>query len=90
MKTYPWKDVVEQRRALEAAQGVSLARLRSKFLGLTQKEAAAKTGMAQSGISKLEHRGDHRLSTLRKYIEALDGKLEVVAVFDGRAIRLRV
>ena len=35
--------------------------------------------MAQAEISKMERRDDHLLSTLRRYVEALGGDLEVVA-----------
>jgi hypothetical protein len=44
--------------------------------------------MAQGELSKIENREDHRLSTLRRYIKALGGDLEVVAVFDDKRIRL--
>jgi|SRR4051794_4090032 hypothetical protein len=55
-----------------------------KAAGVTQAEVAAKTGMAQADVS----REDHRLSTLRRYVEALGGELEVSAVVNGRRVRL--
>jgi hypothetical protein len=33
-------------------------------------------------VSRLEHGDDAKLSTLRAYVEALGGRLELVAVFD--------
>jgi Helix-turn-helix domain len=52
--------------------------------GKTQVDVAESTGMDQSDVSKLEQREDldeTMVSTLRRYIEALGGKLELVAVF---------
>jgi transcriptional regulator with XRE-family HTH domain len=56
--------------------------------GLTQEELAAKVDITQSQLSKLERREDHRISTLRRYVKALGGELEVVAVVDGKRIKL--
>ena len=50
---------------------------------------AGKADFAQSELSKIERREDHLLSTLRKYVEALGGELEVVAVLGDKRIRLR-
>jgi hypothetical protein len=44
--------------------------------------------MTQSELSRLESRGDHRISTLRRYVEALGGELEVTALFGGRRVKL--
>lgn len=56
--------------------------------GLTQEALAKKVEITQSQLSKLERREDHRLSTLRRYVSALGGTLEVIAVVGGRRIRL--
>lgn len=56
--------------------------------GKTQVEVAALTAMAQSELSKVERRDDHKLSTLRRYVEALGGELEVVAVLNGKRVVL--
>lgn len=88
MKMREWKDVVKARRDREAELGVNLIRLRRKFLELSQEQVAAKTGMTQSEVSKFEHRGDHLLSTLRKYIQALGGELDIIVELDGKTIRL--
>lgn len=71
--------------------GITLAELR-KQLGMTQKEVASRmhgNGMRQSDISKLERGSDHLISTLKKYVEALGGELQVNAVFGDKTIRLR-
>jgi len=56
--------------------------------GLTQEELAQRVAVTQSQLSKLERREDYRLSTLRRYVTALGGQLEIVAVVDGKRIRL--
>jgi len=56
--------------------------------GLTQEELAQRVTITQSQLSKLERREDYRLSTLRRYVAALGGELEIVAVVDGKRIRL--
>jgi DNA-binding XRE family transcriptional regulator len=57
-------------------------------VGLTQEELAQRVVVTQSQLSKLEHRDDFRLSTLRRYVTALGGQLEIVAIVDGKRIRL--
>jgi hypothetical protein len=42
----------------------------------------------QPEVSKLERRGDIRLSTLRSYVEALGGSLSVVARFEDGDVEL--
>jgi hypothetical protein len=44
--------------------------------------------MSQAEVSRFESREDHLLSSLRRYVEALGGTLEVWAVFDDRKVRL--
>ena len=77
----------EQARANELE--VSLRELR-RISGKTQAEIAEQTGLTQGAISHLEHEVDHKLSTLRKYADANEFDLEVVAVRrgDGRRVQL--
>ena len=56
--------------------------------GLTQEELAKRVEITQSQLSKLERREDHRISTLRRYIEALGGELEICAIVNGKRIKL--
>lgn len=50
----------------------------------TQKDLAAALNIGQDSVSRLEKRSDMLLSTLREYIEAMGGKLEIVARFPNR------
>lgn len=51
----------------------------------TQEDLAAALGVGQDTISRLEHRHDMLLSTLRHYIESVGGRLELVVTLPGQA-----
>jgi transcriptional regulator with XRE-family HTH domain len=55
----------------------------------SQYEIAAVSGVSQMEISRAERRTDHRVSTLRRYVRALGGELEVFARFPRKVVRLR-
>ncbi len=71
----------DNRRALRDALG--LARIRTDR-EVTQVELAVRLDRSQGNISELERRSDVYLSSLREYVEALGGELEINAVFDGK------
>jgi len=76
------------REAIEELVEMDLRALRESA-GKTQAELAELTKLAQSELSKIERRDDHMVSTLRRFIEGLGGRLEVSAVFDDTRITLR-
>jgi hypothetical protein len=76
-----------KQRARSQIEELTLQELR-QGLDLTQVDAARAAQMTQPELSRLESRGDHRISTLRRYVEALGGRLEVAAVFGGRRVKL--
>jgi predicted transcriptional regulator len=47
-------------------------------------------GVSQPRVSKLEHQVDARVSTLKAYVRALGGELEISAVFDDERIPLHL
>ena len=55
---------------------------------LTQQELAEAIGITQGEISKLERRSDMYLSTLRRYVRAMGGELEIVARFPDGQVRI--
>ncbi|HME82766.1 MAG TPA: XRE family transcriptional regulator [Candidatus Eremiobacteraceae bacterium] len=55
---------------------------------LTQDALADLLGMTQPEVSKLEHRTDLYVSTLRRYIEAVGGELQIIARFPEGEIEL--
>jgi DNA-binding Xre family transcriptional regulator len=75
-----WDEQVAERRcAMEDA--LALADLR-RSRHVTQVQLAEELGISQGNVSRLEGRSDIYLSTLRSYVQALGGHLEVAAVFD--------
>ena len=98
MGTRTWKSVKDNRLAPQAAARVAgrveaeireltLRELR-EGLDVTQAELARAADMTQSEMSRLESRADHRVSSLRRYIEALGGEIEITAVIGKRRIKL--
>jgi ribosome-binding protein aMBF1 (putative translation factor) len=55
---------------------------------MTQEALARRLGSQQALVSKLERRADMYVSSLRTYIEALGGELEIVARFPDGAVRI--
>ncbi|MGD0679851.1 MAG: helix-turn-helix transcriptional regulator [Polyangiaceae bacterium] len=56
--------------------------------GKTQNDLSELTEMTRAELSRFERRDGRKLSTLRKYVEALGGELEVVATFGNKRITL--
>lgn len=48
---------------------------------LTQEDLAYALGLNQSALSKMEHQQDMYISTLKKILNAMGGKLKLVAEF---------
>ncbi len=75
----------ERTAAIVAA--IDLAELRGA-LDLTQEQLAERLQIAQSNVSRLEHRDDMLISTLRQVVEAMGGELHLEAVFPDGGVRL--
>ena len=79
-------------RGLRAHRGVHLTiRTLREALGKTQTEVAEAARIDQADISRLEAResfSDCQVSTLERYIAALGGHLDIVAVFGNKSIIL--
>jgi transcriptional regulator with XRE-family HTH domain len=69
---------VEARAAELIAEELSLQELR-KAMRLTQAELAKRLGVRQDTISRAEQRADMLLSTLQSHVEAMGGRLALVA-----------
>jgi transcriptional regulator with XRE-family HTH domain len=74
-------------RANEKMAEMLLAEIR-RLAGLTQEELAATLGIKQPTLSRLESQEDMQISTLRRLIEALGGKLEIIAHMPGGDVRI--
>ena len=67
------------------AQEMTLRDLR-KALQLTQENISSKLHMNQEAISRLERRSDLLISTLKSYINAMGGELNLTAKFPNRPL----
>jgi DNA-binding XRE family transcriptional regulator len=73
--------------AKETIKNMPLVELRNAR-EMTQVSLSKVLGMPQASISKMERRTDMYLSTLRSYIEAMGGHLELRAIFPDGAVNL--
>src|ERR1700691_1795461 len=75
-----------QQRVRNELQRMALDELRSAKQ-LTQADMAEMLDVPQSSISRIEQRADMYLSTLRNYVQAMGGVLQIQAVFpEGGAV----
>jgi len=85
-KSPEWRARVDQRaRALLAA--MPLQELR-RARNVTQETLAAALETSQPEVSKIERRVDMYVSTLRRFVEAMGGELEIIARFSDGAVKI--
>ncbi len=72
-----------------SASALTLAQLR-RSRHVTQVQLAETLAISQGNVSRLEARSDVYLSTLRSYVEALGGHLEIAAVFDDDRVAVQI
>ena len=77
------RDTIEARAAELVAEELSLQNLR-KALKQTQVRVARELGIKQENVSRIEKRTDLLISTLNGYVEAMGGRLRLVAEFPDR------
>lgn len=98
MGTHRWGDIKKKNMPADRLEGLD-REVRTELIemelqdlraaaGKTQEEVAGIAAMTQSQLSKMERRDDHLVSTLRRYVEALGGELEIVAVLGNKRITL--
>ncbi len=87
-KIDPARRATTQQRVRQELQTMALEELRNAKQA-TQTEMAELLDLPQSSISRIEQRTDMYLSTLRNYIQAMGGVLQVQAIFpDGGTVIL--
>jgi len=74
---------IEKRASRLIAEELTLQELR-RAREMTQVRMAKTLGVAQKQISEIEKRTDMHISTLRRSIEAMGGKLSLIAEFPDR------
>ena len=82
--------------AKERAKTKTIAMAQKMFLSeirlakeISQEDLANILDTKQASISKIEKRADIHISTLRNYIEALGGKLEIYANFPEGKVEIK-
>jgi transcriptional regulator with XRE-family HTH domain len=88
--TLPKKErkLIDERARQLIAEELSLRDLR-KAIGKTQTTLAKRLSIGQDAVSRLETRGDMHVSTLRNFLKAMGGELELLVRFpDLPPIRL--
>jgi len=93
----PWKEIKgtasadvrarAAKRTRAMLEGLPLADLR-RARELSQTTLAEALEATQPEVSKIERRTDLYVSTLRRYIEAMGGELEIVARFPDGDVRI--
>jgi predicted transcriptional regulator len=66
---------------------MDLAEVR-RALKLSQEEIGQTLQIGQGSVAKIEKRTDMYVSTLRRFIQAMGGDLEIVARFPNRTIKI--
>jgi Helix-turn-helix domain len=77
------REEVLNRAAKMVERQMTVKELRKAILG-SQVALGKKMGIKQAAVSRLEHRSDMRLSTLKQIIGAMGGEMLVVAQFANR------
>jgi DNA-binding XRE family transcriptional regulator len=84
----PRRKKIEKRAKVLIAEEMTMRELR-KAREITQVEMAKVLGVNQEQVSRIESRTDLHVSTLRRSIEALGGRLSIIAEFpDGSPVVL--
>lgn len=86
-KMGPERVAASRARARKMIEEMPLQQLRSAR-AMTQTRLAELLEMDQGNVSKLEQRTDMYLSTLRSYVEAMGGELEIRAVFPDGDVKI--
>lgn len=98
MKTSRWQDIKDRHISPERQEklrqhvneellAMDLRAIR-ELAGKTQVEVAETLNIAQSEVSRIERRPDYHLSTLRRFVAALGGELEVTARIGDKRVLL--
>src|SRR5579864_9465618 len=74
--------------ALRLEEEMDLAEVRLA-LKLSQDEIAQTLQIGQGSVAKIEKRANMYVSTLRRFIEAMGGQLEIVARFSDHSVKIK-
>ena len=88
MKISPERRALVEDRVQKAIKEMALDELRTAR-EFTQAELSQVLKVDQGSISKLERRTDMYIGTLRRYIEAMGGSLQIRAVFPDGEVQIK-
>ena len=74
--------------AIRLGDEMELAQIR-QARRLSQAELGRELNIGQAAVAKIEKRTDMYVSTLRRFINAMGGELEIVARFPDRTVKIR-
>ncbi|MDQ0475420.1 XRE family transcriptional regulator [Labrys wisconsinensis] len=84
----PEASAAVEAEAARLGDEMDLAEVR-RALRLSQDEIGQTLQIGQGSVAKIEKRADMYVSTLRRFIEAMGGELEIVARFADHTVRIR-
>lgn len=86
-KMTPERREANRRAAQQMIEAVPLDELR-EARNITQTHLASLLHITQASVSKMEKRTDMYVSTLRSFVQAMGGELEIRAVFPEGTVRI--
>jgi DNA-binding XRE family transcriptional regulator len=86
-KLSPQQEEETRQYVKSVVEAVSLNQLR-EARSLTQANLASILGINQGSVSKMEKRTDMYVSTLRSFIQAMGGQLQIKAVFPEGEVQI--
>ena len=86
-KMSPKSQAKANEKAQDLLSSLPLAELRQAML-LSQEQLAAELNVRQPAVAKMEKKTDMYISTLRRFIEALGGQLDIRAHFPDGDVRI--
>ncbi len=84
----PEAQAAAEAEAMRLDEEMDLAEVR-RALRLSQEEIGQVLQVGQGSVAKIEKRADMYVSTLRRFIEAMGGELEIVARFSDHAVKIK-
>jgi DNA-binding Xre family transcriptional regulator len=97
MKTHKWKDLMAKMPPERVARAERKAELMLAAMdlqdllcdrGITQEELAQQMEIGQGNVSRMLRRTNMNVNTLQDAIEAMGGKLEIIAHFPDKDYRI--
>lgn len=77
-----------EKKLVKLRQEMALSEVR-RAMSLTQVDLATMLHIKQAALARLENRTDMYISSLRKYITALGGELDIVARFPSGEVHIQ-